>query len=200
MKTDAGSFLFAALIPHGNAVSVFEKFRQRLFALGLDGAFSFPAAVPLALLSRPLTAVELKTAAAELRKLLGDRKMVLSALPENSPSAGAGPFRPDGISFFGPSLDMPFPALPESAVISRWEKPALAPAVLGPGGAEQVRVLAEQGRLPAPPELSFRAAALSNLSVYPAGNGEAGYSYAWELGRLYWLPNPAKSRTQTRRG
>jgi hypothetical protein len=182
----AGSFLFAALIPHRNAISVLEKFRQQLFAAGLDGAFSFPAAAPLALLSRPLTETELKTAAVELRKLLGDKKMVISALPETSFFSG-------GMSFFGPRLNLPFPALPESAVISRWEKPVLAPAVLGSGGAEFVRVLAGQGRLPAPPELSFRAAALSNLSVYPAGNGEADYSYAWAPDRLYWLPNPRRT-------
>jgi hypothetical protein len=97
-----------------------------------------------------------------------------------------------GLSFFGPCLDTPLPAFPESAVLARWEKPVLAPAILGSGGAERVRGLADKLRDTPPPELSFRAAALANLAVYPAGNGEADYSYAWELGRLYWLPNPDK--------
>jgi hypothetical protein len=196
VKTDrAGSFLFAALVPHRNAVFVIEKFRQQLFSLGFDGAFYFPAAAPLALLSRPLSGAELKTAAAELRKLLGERKFVLSAPPEESaPELSAlfvpssdGPSPAGGLSLFGPRLDMPLPAFPESAVLARWEKPLLAPAILGQGG-ERAGVPA--GRLPSPPELSFRAAALANLAVYPAENGEAGYSYAWEPGRLYWLPNP----------
>jgi hypothetical protein len=201
VKTDrAEFFLFAALVPHRNAVFVIEKFRQQLFALGLDGAFSFPAAAPLALLSRPLLGTELRTAATELRKLLGERKIVLSTPYREFPPEAARPelpaaslctaSPPAGLSFFGPCLDMPFPALPESAVLARWEKPILAPAVLGRGGAELVRGLAD--KLPSPPELSFRAAALANLAVYPAGNGEAGYSYAWGLDRLYWLPNPKK--------
>jgi hypothetical protein len=185
MKTDCGFFLFAALVPHRDAIFVVEKFRQRLFALGLDGAFSFPAAAPLALLSRPLTDTELKSAAAELRQLLAGGKFAVSAPPKKSPA-------PDGIRFFGLSLDMPFPSFPEDAVIIRWEKPVLAPAVLGQ--ADQVSLLAEQGRLPDPPELSFRAAALANLAVYPAGDGEADYSYAWEPGRLHWLPRPAENR------
>ncbi|MDR2143814.1 MAG: hypothetical protein LBP29_05545 [Treponema sp.] len=204
LKTDrAGSFLFAVLVPHRNAVFVIEKFRQQIFAAGLDGAFSFPAAAPLALLSRPLSGGELKTAAVELRKLLGGGKFVLSALPENSlpkksplgesppelPAALRCTGSPERLSFFGPCLDMPFPPLPESAVLTRWEKPFLAPAVLGRGGAECVRVPAD--KLPSPPELSFRAAALANLAIRPAGNGEAEYSYAWEMGRLYWLPNPS---------
>jgi hypothetical protein len=207
VKTDrTGSFLFAALVPHRNAVFIVEKFRQQLFAIGLDGAFSFPAAAPLALLSRPLLETELKTAAAELRTLLGERKIILSAPYGESPPGKSVPelsFRPlfvpppagssEGLSFFGPCLDMPLPALPESAVLARWEKPALAPVILGRGGAELVRGLAD--KLPSPPELSFRAAALANLAVYPAGNGEAGYSYAWELGRLYWLPNPNRRNT-----
>jgi hypothetical protein len=196
VKTDrAGFFLFAVLVPHSNVVFVIEKFRQQLFALGLDGAFSFPAAAPLALLSRPLLGTELRTAAAELRKLLGERKIVLSVPPETTlpepPAVSlciASP-QTDRLSFFGPCLDMPFPALPESAVLVRWEKPVLAPAILG-RDTELVRSLAD--KLPSPPELSFRAAALANLAVYPAGNGEAGYSYTWELDRLYWLPNPKK--------
>jgi hypothetical protein len=202
VKTDRTDFfLFAALVPHRNAVFVIEKFRQQLFTLGLDGAFSFPTVVPLALLSRPLSGAELKTAAAELRKSLGKRKIILSAAHGESaqgtdtkfPGLPAASFCDvslslAGLSFFGPCLDMPFPAFPESAILARWEKPLLAPAILGPGGAERVRDVA--GKLPPPPELSFRAAALTNLAVYPAGNGEAGYSYVWELGRLYWLPNP----------
>jgi hypothetical protein len=208
MKTDrAGSFLFAVLVPHRNAIFFIEKFRQQIFALGLDGAFSFPAVAPLALLSRPLRGEELKTAAVEMRKLLGGGKFVLSALPEKSPLGGSPPElpavscctgSPEKLSFFGPCLDMPFPPLPESAVLARWKKPFLAPAVLGSGDVECVYALAD--KLPSPPELSFRAAALANLAVYPAGNGEAEYSYAWELGRLYWLPNPGAQEKTNRRG
>jgi hypothetical protein len=211
VKTDRGGFfLFAALIPHRNTVFVIEKFRQQLFALGLDGAFSFPAVAPLALLSRPLLGTELKMATAELRTLLGERKIILSAPYGESLYGESAPelsFRPlfvpppvgssEGLSLFGPCLDMPLPALPESAVLARWEKPVLAPVILGQGGAERTGVPAD--KLPPPPELSFRAAALANLAVYPAGNGEAGYSYAWELGRLYWLPNPNRRNTQNPR-
>ncbi|MDR1507462.1 MAG: hypothetical protein LBI67_10220 [Treponema sp.] len=186
MKTEPGTgpLLFAVLVPHRNAVFALEQFRQRLFALGLDGAFSFPAAALLARLSRPLTGAELKEAAAELRRRLGGKKItaVLSSLSTVY-------FPQDKIRFFGPRIDIPPLPLPKSAVIARRGKPLLAPAVLGP--EEPARAAKKTAEAP-PPELSFRAAALSNLAVYPSETGETDYSYTWELGRLYWLPKPAR--------
>jgi hypothetical protein len=164
-----------------------REYRRSLFAAGLAGAYSFPFAAPLALLARPLAAPALKEAAAGLRRVLGNGKIGFT-LPGAAGVCGCaetGAFR-----FFGPALNIPaglfFP------VPAGWAPP-LAPAVLGPGDPELIQTLAKAGTLPAPPELSFRAAALANLTLFPAGCGEEPYSFTWETGRLYWLPRPGRS-------
>jgi hypothetical protein len=92
------------------------------------------------------------------------------------------------LRFFGPSLELPPPSLPPDAVISIWEKPPLAPAVLGPGDTEELTAKAI-------PEISFRAAALANLTLWSAECGEPGFSFTWEIGPLFWLPNHRKDIT-----
>ncbi|MDR2072458.1 MAG: hypothetical protein LBP60_03375 [Spirochaetaceae bacterium] len=187
MRTPEPVFNFIILVPHRDCIPPLREYRRSLFAAGLAGAYSFPLAAPLALLSRPLSPSGLREAAAGLRRALGSDKITLSS-PEQTGTygcRGAGRFR-----FFGPGLDLPsgvFPAVP-----APWEKPPLAPALLGPGDTELIRALAEAGTLPAPPELSFRAAALANLRIFPAGCGEEPYSFRWETERLYWLPRPKK--------
>jgi hypothetical protein len=42
--------------------------------------------------------------------------------------------------------------------------------------------------LPPPPPVSFRAAAMANMSYRPLGGGE--YSFEWTTGRPAWLPRP----------
>ncbi|MDR2313856.1 MAG: hypothetical protein LBE02_04915 [Spirochaetaceae bacterium] len=187
MKTPEPVFNFLILAPHRDCKPPLQEYRRSLFAAGLAGAHSFPLAAPLALLDRPLSPFELREAAAGLRRTLGRNKIML-APPKRARICGCpgtGIFR-----FFGPALDLPSVSfLPVSAPE---EKPPLAPALLGPEDEALIRALAEAGTLPAPPELSFRAAALANLSFFPAGCGEEHYSFTWRIERLYWLPRPQK--------
>jgi hypothetical protein len=163
----------AVLVPHRDCLPALEEYRRSLFATGLSGAYSFPIATPLALLSRPLAGQELKAAAANMRSMLGEKKLAPGPAAESS-APGCS------LRFFGPSLEVPPLSLPPEAVSSLWEKPLLAPAVLGPGD--------DTANLAGPPEFSFRAAALANLTLWPAECGEADYSFQWEIGRLFWLP------------
>jgi hypothetical protein len=151
----------------------------------------------------------LKDAAANMRSVLGKRKLQPS-LPitlAGSPVAESSVPGCSGCSlrFFGPSLELPPLSLPPEAVIAIWEKPLLAPAVLGPDGMEKIltatslaerRVLTtaknEGGAIPDVPEISFRAAALANLTITPLETGEPGYSFTWEIGPLFWLPKHRK--------
>jgi len=181
--------LFAVLVPHRDCLPALETYRRNLFASGFDGAYSFPAAAPLALLRRPLESGELKSAAAELRKLLGDRKIVSIGIGQGE-CCGAG-FSGDSsneLRFFGLRLDVPLPAFPGGAVILRWEKPILAPAVMyGPQGHERrpaIRPLAEAN--PSGMDSLSRAAALANLALTQIP--EADYSFTWKMGPLFWLP------------
>jgi hypothetical protein len=178
---------FAVLVPHRDCLPALNHYRSALFAAGLEGAWAFPAAAPLARLSRPLETGELKTAAVELRSLLGDR--VISPLEEGE-CAGWDSYR-----FFGTMLDLPFPSLPADSVLQRWEKPILAPVILTAGDS-----LTRGDHAYKLPSLVSSAAALANLAltpVKPEQKGEfaafeADYSFIWELGPLLWLPRRRK--------
>ncbi|MDR1307662.1 MAG: hypothetical protein LBK74_08830 [Treponema sp.] len=175
------SLYLAVLVPHRDCLPLLDEYRRALFAAGLAGAWSFPPVAPIALLRAPLPAGTLKALAAELRRLLGNRKIVPGPAAEcvaPGKTGGAG-----GLRLFGPVLDLPRLPPAEETLFS-WEKPVLAPAVLDPReGVPDNRI--------SPPALSFRAAALANLVLRPASCGEAGYSFAWETGPLFWLPKTA---------
>jgi len=182
------SLAFLVLVPHRDCLPALEAYRRELFAVGFDGAFSFPAAAPLALLGRPLDVGEIKAAAAEIRLLLGDRAI---STTEQGLRDGWGQFR-----LFGPMLDLPLPGLPGDAVLLRWERPILAPAILAPGVDAESLVKPELLVNDVPQIPPFRAAALANLSLKPVlqetteglASFEKDYSFSWELGPLHWLP------------
>jgi hypothetical protein len=188
---DQDSLCFAVLVPHRDCLPPLDQYRRSLFAAGLAGAFSFPAAAPMALLREPLPDRTLKAWAAELRRLLGNRKIVSGPAAEcavGPEKAGTGL---KGFRLFGPGLDLP-PIEGAEAVFFRWEKPVLVSAILGPGDEEALAALNQTG--PLPPALSFRAAALANLVLRPAPCGETAYSFTWETGPLFWLPKTGGSR------
>ena len=198
METTENPLLFAVLVPHRDCLPVLETYRRDLFAAGIDGAFSFPAVAPLALLKRPLNSGELKSSAAELRKLLGGKKIVALGQDEcmgctvrnYSPDCEAAdcgaevPLRTNytvnTVRFFGLILELSPPVFPVDAVLQRWEKPILAPAILAPGDKAPEP-------LPQIPALFSRAAALANFALTPVMS-EMYYSYTWKLGPLQWLP------------
>jgi hypothetical protein len=167
---------FIILIPHRDGGRILEEYRRELFASGIAGAFSFPAAAPLALVSRPFSGEELKALAAGMRELClrdgGDGKFR---------SAGAAASSAGGFNFFGPLLEPWDPGLPSlggSKIIHRFPALCLCAALLGPAGVPSA----------AGPDLSFRAAMIANLSIAPLDQGEEGYSFAWKTGRPVWLP------------
>jgi hypothetical protein len=173
---------FIILIPHRDGGRILEEYRQKLFASGLAGAFSFPAAAPLALVSRPFDREELKALAGEMRELSlekgGEGKFRSAGVA--APSGG-------GLRFFGPLLapwDENLPSLGGGKILYRFPALCLCAAILGPAD-----VPAEAG-----PELSFRAAMTANLVIRPLDQGERGYSFAWKTGRPLWLPGYRKPK------
>jgi hypothetical protein len=169
---------FIILIPHRDGGRMLEEYRRELFASGLGGAFSFPAAAPLALVSRPFSGEELKALAAGMRELSlrkgGDGKF-------RSAGAGTTASPAGGFRFFGPLLEPWDPGLPSlggGKVLYRFPALCLCAALLGPADEPA----------PAAPDLSFRAAMTANLAIAPLDQGEAGYSFAWKTGRPLWLP------------
>ncbi|MCL1927300.1 MAG: hypothetical protein FWG07_00715 [Treponema sp.] len=175
--------LFVVLVPHRDCLPALEAYRRNMFAAGFDGAFSFPAAAPLALLKRPLDAMELKTAAVELRKNLGNKRFNTGYSECSAWNTTINELR-----FFGLTLELPQPAFPPDAIVKVWEKPILAPAIIVPDGIASTMHSSSFNS-----GLSFRAAALANLALQPVGSAEASsfekdFSFTWKLGSLYWLP------------
>jgi hypothetical protein len=171
---------FLVLVPHRDTVRLLRGYSRLLFGAGFPGAFSFPAAAPLALLSRPCTGEELKGVARTLRQtvLAGGRGgKFTGSVPAAVPFPGsAGAL--SGLSFFGPALDLALPDLALPALVYPFPRLVLCAA------------LTEGGDCPlSPGAISFRAAAVANMVLRPLDGRDSGvYSLEWRIGRLRWLP------------
>jgi hypothetical protein len=200
-RRKAGLLRFAVLVPHRDSRRLVTACRPSLFAAGLPGAWSFPAVAPLARLSRPLAASELKTLAAFLREAtLGRGGWITAGEPADIPSPGSDGGLEGPLRFWGPVLDLPVPAwrdirASESAQPETVYCPFPAAVLcfaLTPGGVPPSLPL------PALPALSFRAAAAAAMTIRPLAAGAQGYSFHWKIGPLFWLPKkPPRSRRST---
>jgi len=168
------------LVPHRDARLPLRRWSASLFTASLPGAWSFPQAAPLALAGRPLSDDGLKRSARALRAIINDSGGKFTAGPPALTEISERAF------IFGPELNVNLPGeFYESLdvpVISRFTPPLI-------GAALQYGPL--PGGLPPPPEISFRAAALANMSFrpLPSNSGERdSYSFEWKIGPLHWLP------------
>jgi hypothetical protein len=194
---------FILLLPHRDCGKILRAYSRRLFAEGFLGAYSFPGALPLGIVSRPFTPEELKTLALTLREftLSDDGKIRAGtperAFPEEGPARGEAEL--PGLSFFGPSLSLPPPVLPPSAfppelLCFRLSSPVLCAAL----GSRNM----PEGPFPPAPAFSFRAAAVANMILRPLPGGDGdenfgGLSFEWKIGRRVWLPaykKPGRAR------
>jgi hypothetical protein len=191
------------LIPHRDIRKQIRAWSGELFAAGMAGAWSFPWAAPLVCLSRPLTAAELRDAAFTLRELQrgGDGKIraetaAVSRLPGFlfPPHAGEPPGQPGGRgspAVYGLRLDLAgFEQALGGGAASKalywFSPPVLGAALVDASGPDPC---------PAPPPVSFRAAALANMSFTPLDAGERAYSFEWNIGPLRWLPSVKTKRS-----
>ncbi|MDR0730850.1 MAG: hypothetical protein LBF63_04220 [Treponema sp.] len=179
----------AVLVPHRDSRKVLRERSAELFRAGFWGAWSFPQVSPLALLRSPLTAAELGELARNLRalSLAGGRDGTLHPGVEAIlPLAGL----PEGAALYGPQLDLqPRPedfAGAGDKLKELYPAPLVACAVLGPEDPREIPAGRRTG------VYDFRAAAVANLSYRPIAAG--GYSYAWRIGELHWLPRPRDRR------
>jgi hypothetical protein len=179
------------LVPHRDARLPLRAWSASLFSAAVPGAWSFPWVAPLAQLSRPLSGDELKRLAHALRlHINGDGGKFIASSPSFSalPAAICGGKK---ASVFGPSLatdltDDFFSPIAD-AVKSR-----ILPLVVGSALARPEDELALANPTPAPLPISFRAAALANMSYGPLDDGGSNdYSFEWVIGALHWLPKTA---------
>ncbi|MDR2103601.1 MAG: hypothetical protein LBP42_05795 [Treponema sp.] len=190
---------FILFLPHRDCGKLLRNYNRVLFAQGFWGAYSFPGAVPLGVLSRPLARGELKALAFTLRELsgAGGGKIRTGAPAQSFPVEGParGKAELPGFTLFGPSLDLDLPPelLPPELLRFRFSPPVLC-AALSP------RTLPETAPPPAP-EFSFRAAAAANMILSPLPGsfsrnfrepeqeeGFGPYSFVWKIGERVWLP------------
>jgi hypothetical protein len=193
----SGKIRLAALIPHRDSRRILRAYSGELFVRGFAGAWSFPWAAPLALLSRPLEGAELSLLAQSLRKksLAAPGEGKFGGLPLRFPLPGFPPFSkgkegfPPGVSLWGPEIGLKLRAEdfgPSGTLALRriFHRPLLACALLD----------AEEPSPPPPPAFSFASAAVANMSYSPLDSGDAAYSFSWEIGELHWLPPLRRKR------
>ena len=171
--------IFLVLVPHRDVRLVLRNYSAALFKAGFDGAYNFPWIAPLFALSRPFNENELKHAARVLRDIAGEDKILAA-------QAATADFPINGV-IFGPSLN--FAIHSETLGASKKIKSIFLPPVIG-------SLLCDTGcdysAIPAPPQLSFRAAAVANMYWRPLRNhaGEQPgtvIGYKWKIGKLCWL-------------
>jgi hypothetical protein len=191
---------FILLLPHRDCGKILRSYSRRLFSEGFLGAYSFPGALPLGIVSRPFTRAELKDLAVSLRKftLSGDGKIRTGPPARVFPVKGAASADAEvpGFTLFGPSLDLEIPPEfpPGEIFCFRFSSPVLCAALIPRGVPERAA--------PPAPALSFRAAAVANMILRPLPEGDnsenfEGYSFEWEIGERVWLPaykGPDKAR------
>jgi len=190
IKTNNGEKLrLLALIPHPEIRHTMRAWSAELFKAGIAGAWSFPHAAPLAVLSDFLSSEKLKECAALLAAHLPDGEKIKCGLPEFSvfPRGTS----PSGLQIYGPELNLHIP----DAAVSLLGAAALhwfSPLVLGAAMVTEADsgVTDEAVRRIQTPAPAFRAAALANVLFMPLPGEYSGgiYSYAWKIGSLHWLP------------
>jgi hypothetical protein len=196
LKTPGKRYLrLLVLLPHRDKRRELEAWSGKLFASGIEGAWSFPHVCPLAILSRPFSRDERKEAARRFRELVSAGGKFHSGPVEVLNLA-------EGLSVFGPALSCDPPDGPEKMKDALSINPGagkilrIAPRfILGCGLAGKEGFI-DSKSIPGPPPLHFRAAALANMSLDPL---EGEFSFRWEIGELSWLPSPGHS-DEPRRG
>lgn len=176
-------FRFIILIPHKDVLASLRAYREKLFATGHYGAYSFPLAAPLAAVSRAFSREELKELAQNIRSLT--KKQAGKILSDSTALANYD----DKMAFFGPSLNFrldenTFPQTARVKILHILSSPVICAAL-----AEPLSATPQFCESPFPgQQLSFRAASLANLAIRPLDCGAQGFSFEWKIGPHIWLP------------
>ena len=199
MNTKKVTFRYIILIPHRDARNRLDEYRQKLFGSRVPGAFSFPAAAPLAEVSKSFSQEELKELAQNIRRLTVDSGgKILSAGTSDM-------VKTRHFSFFGPALNLSigeesFPETAREKIVRVFNPPKLCAAIVQPDDKPIEEPLPAFGSMAGSAAallaLSFRAAALANLDMLPLASGVfrnevssvPGYSYEWKMSPPVWLP------------
>jgi hypothetical protein len=173
------------LVPHRDARLPLRAWSAGLFTSGLTGALSFPWLVPIAALRQPIAGAELKSLARLLREHIDKNggkftagRAACTALPGRQVFV-CGLELDTGLPdcFFGAMGEMISP---------------LKPLIIGASISESSSFKPQTC-----PQISFRAAALANMSyrIISLGENQEGCMCEWRIGELYWLPKKLADQT-----
>ena len=170
LKKDTNVFL--VLVPHREIRAALRKFCE---TLEIKGVYPFPWVTPLAVLSKPLKADELKQIAASLRKKTEkfntkEPKVITFSVDETD------------FSLLGPELDFEIEPEITNNSMRTIEKPVLGMYLIPKNNTKlQNKILDSIKNFS---KLSFRAAAAANMYFYRNTKD----SYVWKIDKLHWLP------------
>ena len=202
------------LVPHRDVRQEMRKYSESLFMAGFAGAYLFPWAAPLAVLSRPLNADELKHCARAVREAslsAGDGRINAAEIDITAfPGCRNGESRS---ALLGLRLD---PFLTGDVIgkkllegshtegaevrssrrrIKKLEMMFFSPLIIGACLLPSAEF--DKAALPPAPQLSFRAAAAANMiwrpmeAVVPlqgaGGADSGGFGCKWKIGKPCWL-------------
>ncbi|MCL2043263.1 MAG: hypothetical protein FWG89_03890 [Treponema sp.] len=188
------------MVPHRDSRLPLRAWSASLFAAGLPGAWSFPWVVPIAVLHSPLPGEKLTSLAHSMRQQID---IYCGKFIAGTPAAVAVCVneQKETLSVFGPVLNI---TLPDSFFSPAADALycSLSPLILGAALVQSDTPHYPHGFLPAAiplppsPPVSFRAAALANMSLRPifTGTEQNCFSFEWKIGKLHWLPKKVKSR------
>ncbi len=183
---------FALFVPHRDCRKYAVPLKEALFSTGCYGAFSFPFAVPLALLSRPLLKSELKSAAVLLRRAVGNN----FAVGDEWAVTCFGGLRFGGQRLLTPILaqdDFLKTLFPHNAVAEFCPLPLLTAAILRDDGLgehnedisfQEKRFLDEFKNLKKLD--TFTAGYAANLEMRALSDD--GCSFEWRVTESAWMP------------
>ena len=169
-----GTNVFLVLVPHRDIRVALRKFSE---TLDIKEVYPFPWVAPLAVLSKPLKADELKQIAASLR----NRTEKFCA---KEPLINAFPAGKDSLSLLGTSLNLEI----EPDIINKLrfmeviKNPVVGMYLIPKNNTKLLREIPVSVKNV--PKLSFRAAAAANM--YFCKKSED--TYLWKIDKLYWLP------------
>ena len=175
METKKDRQTYLVFVPHRDFRAVIQKNINSQIEAGLKGVYLFPAAAPLARLSKALSSDELKQLAKSLRQSIGKNKLIIreTAVTE---------FDQD-MRLFGPRLELP---CKETESIPY--KEFVIGTYLMPKNAQSPPLLSCFLKNTEESLLSFRAAAIANMSWQQVKKNDEVY-FKWKIGKLCWLPH-----------
>ena len=201
IKSHGNADHFIILIPHRDVLNHIALYREKLFAAGFHGAFSFPPSAPLARVSVPFCRNELRELALNIRSFTretgGKIRSMGTALVHSQDSffpiknkaevQDDTAMRGKNYSFFGLVLDLsPIEKLFPGTKGNKMQ--IISPAVLCAALVNAEEKCAKTPFAEEVPSVSFRAASLANLSIRRMDEGETGFSLEWRIGEPVWLP------------